>query len=391
MRDASAAEALRQGAKERAENLMIVDLLRNDLGRIARTGSVRVPALFTVERFGEVLQMTSTIEAELRDGVTLAQLFEALYPCGSITGAPKRRTMQIIDELERWPRGLYTGGIGWFAPPSVPGRPADFALSVPIRTLLLQPPDGNERHAAEMGVGAGIVIDSDAAAEYQECLLKARFLTGAGPGFALFETMHASREGCRHLERHAQRLQASAAHFGFAFDGTALRARLQRECAALPPGQPARLRLALRHDGQIDTQCVPLAPLGPIVRVLLAETVMPASDPLLAHKTTLRRAYDAGWRHAEACGAFDSLFFNERGELTEGGRSNVFVRIDGHWYTPPLEAGLLPGVMRAVLLEDPAWAATERSLTRDDLRNAQEVCLCNALRGVLHAEIVWTA
>jgi para-aminobenzoate synthetase/4-amino-4-deoxychorismate lyase len=387
--DERRAQALRTSAKERSENLMIVDLLRNDLGRIARTGSVRVPELFAVERFGGVLQMTSTIEAEAVPGLGLHQVFDALYPCGSITGAPKRRTMQLIDELERWPRRLYTGGIGWFEPLAIPGHLGDFMLSVPIRTLLLDAPDGNDRRVAEMGVGAGIVHDSDAGTEYQECLLKARFLTGIAPGFELFETMHATRAGCRHVERHLARLARSATHFGFCFDEVIIRAQLQSACEALPATQPARLRLALTVAGEVGITSAILTPLAEPVRLLLTDNVMPSGDSMLAHKTTLRRAYDAGWRGAEAVGAFDTLFFNERGELTEGGRSNVFLRLAGRWYTPPLSSGLLPGVMRALLLEDPMWDATERTLTRDDLRAAEAICVCNALRGALPATVDW--
>lgn len=386
--DEQRARALRSSVKERSENLMIVDLLRNDLGRIARTGSVKVPALFSVDRFGEVLQMTSSIEAMARPGLSLSQVFDALYPCGSITGAPKRRTMQIIDELERWPRGLYTGGIGWFDPPVDERALGDFMLSVPIRTLLLGAPDGNQRRHAAMGVGAGIVHDGNARAEYRECLLKARFLTGLSPGFELFETLLGSRDGCRYLERHLARLRSSAAHFGFPFDDAHARVAIRSACEQVPAGQAARMRLALRASGEITLQLAPLQPLadGP-VRLLLSDRAMPSDDPMLAHKTSIRLAYDEGWRRAEAAGAFDMLFFNDRDELTEGGRSNVFLRKEGRWLTPPLSSGLLPGVMRAVLLEDPAWDAQECVLTRQDLLDAEAICVCNALRGVMTAQL----
>ncbi len=386
--DAQRAEALRQSVKERSENLMIVDLLRNDLGRIAVTGSVKVPELFAVDRFGAVLQMTSTIVADMREGPGLAQVFDALYPCGSITGAPKRRTMQILRELEQSPRRVYTGAIGWFEPPAGNDRPGDFMLSVPIRTLLLDAPDANDRRHGELSVGAGIVYDSDARAEYQECLLKARFLTGAAPGFSLFETMRATRDGCALLERHMARLASSALQLGFRLDRDSALARIAAECEQLEPGLDYRLRVALEPDGTLQLQSAPVAPLSQPVRLLLSAVMMPSDDALLAHKTTLRRIYDEGWRHAESVGAFDTLFFNERGELTEGGRSNVFVRIGGRWLTPPLSAGLLPGVMRSLLLEDAQWNATECAITREDLLAADEVCVCNALRGVLRAEIV---
>jgi para-aminobenzoate synthetase/4-amino-4-deoxychorismate lyase len=389
--DALTAHALAADAKNRAENLMIVDLLRNDLGRIAQTGSVKVERLFDVQRYSSVLQMTSTVQAQLRDGVSLAELFAALYPCGSITGAPKHRTMQIIREIESAARGIYTGAIGCFDPPPAHAADAigDFCLSVPIRTLQLQAQDDRRIRAGEMGVGAGIVHDSVAAQEYEECQLKARFLTGMPCEFELFETMHATHAGgCRHLERHLQRLQASAAYFGFIFDEKNIRAALSAACLPLPDGAH-RLRLALRQDGEIVLQTAALADLPLPVKVLLAPQATDAGDLFLRHKTTIRTAYDAAWRAAEQQGAFDQLFCNAQGQLTEGGRSTVFVKLNGKWYTPPLSAGVLPGVMRAVLLDDAVWAAQERSLSLDDVRKAEQIVMCNALRGVLPATMVW--
>jgi para-aminobenzoate synthetase/4-amino-4-deoxychorismate lyase len=385
--NAKRAAALAADPKNRAENLMIVDLLRNDIGRVAATGSVKVPALFEVRRYSGVLQMTSTVQAQVRPDVTLADLFAALYPCGSITGAPKRRTMEIIAELEPAPRGLYTGAIGWFDPPR-PGAPGDFCLNVPIRTLALQPAANGVRRG-EMGVGAGIVHDSVAADEYAECGLKARFLTGLSNDFELFETMYATREqGARHVERHLTRLERSARYFGFQWDEAAARAYIAIACEGLPPGGECRLRLALNAAGGFAVQSGLLAPLQQPVRVLLADAPTASDDLFLRHKSTLRAGYDAAWKAAEAQGAFDQLFFNERGELTEGGRSSVFVRIGGRWLTPPLASGLLPGVMRAVVLE--AWDATEAVITRDMLAGAEEIVVCNALRGALRAELVTT-
>ena len=386
------AQQLAADPKNRAENLMIVDLLRNDLGRIARTGSVGVPALFEVKRYSSVLQMTSTVQAQLAPGTTLQDIFTALYPCGSITGAPKRRTMEIIRELEPAARGIYTGAIGWIDPPAGSGfgtpqhaRFGDFCLSVPIRTLTLLPEQNGVRHG-ELGVGAGIVYDSDAGAEFAECRLKAGFLTGLPNDFEIFETIHATRaDGCRHLERHLARLGASAAYFGHPFKPDLARAAAVEACAALPDDAPHRVRLALRPDGEIVVQTGALAPLQEPVAVLLADAPTHAHDVFLRHKTSIRSRYDAAWRAAESAGAFDTLFFNERGELTEGGRSNVFVKIGGRWYTPPLSSGVLPGVMRGVLLDDPAWGAIECPLTRESLARAQEIVVCNALRGPLRA------
>ncbi len=384
--DARRAAALAIDPKNRAENVMIVDLLRNDLGRVAEPGSVQVPQCFEVARFGQVLQMTSTVQARLREGATLAELLRAVFPCGSIVGAPKRRALQIIRELEPDARGLYTGAIGWFEPGTA-NSVGDFCLSVPIRTLLLEPCAAGQREG-QMGVGAGIVHDSEAAEEWEECQLKGRFLTRLAPDFELFETMHASREdGCRHAARHLARLRASALHFGFIWNEAEARDGLQSACAALPAAQPHRLRLALRPDGSFGIQSAAIQALPTPVRVLLASEPTQADDLFLAHKTTLRAGYDDAWRSAEAAGAFDKLFFNEAGEMTEGGRSNVFIKLAGRWYTPPLASGVLPGVMRAVLLDDPAWAATEKRLSRSDLLAAEAVVLCNALRGALPATL----
>ncbi|MDQ9169761.1 aminodeoxychorismate synthase component I [Oxalobacteraceae bacterium R-40] len=388
--DLERSAALSEDPKNRAENVMIVDLLRNDLGRIAELGSVHVPELFDVKRHGGVLQMTSTINAKLRAQVDLAELFNAIYPCGSITGAPKHRTMQIIDELEHAPRGLYTGAIGWFEPHDAGHAIGDFCMSVPIRTLVLDPQrDDGIRHG-EMGVGAGIVHDSDAMSEYAECRLKARFLTGLPPDFELFETMHATRDaGCRHLELHLQRLCSSASYFGFHYDDRMTRDALTEACTKLLPGTSYRLRLSLNHEGDCAIQTGPLAPWASPAKILLASEPTRSEDIFLRHKTTARERYDLAWRTAESQGAFDMLFCNARGELTEGARSSIFIKLQGRWYTPPLASGLLPGVMRRVLLADPAWNASERRLTLEDLRNAEEVVVCNALRGVLPAQVVW--
>ena len=415
--DARAKAFLASDPKNRAENLMIVDLLRNDLSRVAKTGTVRVPALFSVEPYPSIWAMTSTIEADLREGTSFPDLLRALFPCGSITGAPKHRTMQLIDEIETTPRGLYTGTIGWIEPPSATAadsqavRCGDFCLSVTIRTLTLDAPvaQGGTRRGT-MGVGGGIVLDSVADDEYAECRLKAKFLTGADPGLQLFETMYATREaGVRHIERHLDRLGGSAAELGFLFDEAAVRERLDAHCAGLPAGAPHRVRLALNKAGRTE---ITGGPLGAVTRLADTAGTSPSNPPdggapvgvllasthgfaptcsnrfLLRHKSTSRAEYDRAWRLAEAQGGFDMLFFNEQGELTEGGRSNVFVKLDGRWYTPPLSAGLLPGVMRQVLLEDPAMQASERTLTEADLLRAEALILCNALRGALPARLI---
>ncbi len=384
--DAACATALAQDPKNRAENVMIVDLLRNDLGRIAQTGSVQVPALFEVQRYNSVLQMTSTVRARLRAGVSLHDLFTALFPCGSITGAPKRRAMEIIRQLEAAPRGLYTGAIGWFDPAKAGHEVNDFCLSVPIRTLTLTAPTADGLRQGEMGVGAGIVFDSNTQEEYEECLLKASFLTGLSARFELFETMYATQQqGCRNLDAHLQRLTSSASYFGFDLEPEQIQLLLAQTCASLQPGVAYRLKLILDQSGMARCEIGPLGELAQPVRLLLAERKMAANNVFLRHKTTVREEYDGGWRQAESQGAFDTLFYDANGYITEGGRSNVLLQIDDAWYTPALAQGVLPGVMRAHLMRE--LGAQERALTLTDLRAAQQVLVCNALRGALAASL----
>jgi para-aminobenzoate synthetase / 4-amino-4-deoxychorismate lyase len=390
--DSETARHLSIDIKNRAENLMIVDLLRNDLGRLAQTGSVTVPELFAIEPYSTVFQMTSTVNARLRPEVGFTDILRAAFPCGSITGAPKHHTMQLIAGLETSARGAYCGAIGWIDAPQGSARVGDFCLSVAIRTLTL----GREQDGlrpARLGIGAGIVADSRADDEFEECRLKARFLTGLDPGFELFETMLATAApgaaiAVPHLDRHLARMARSAHALGFAFDRVAAAQAVTARAAALAPQHAWRLRLALAHDGLTHLVCAPLAviPDAPVT-LCIADTLLPNHNPLAAHKTTVRAAYDEGVRAAERAGAFDSLFFTRDGRLVEGGRSSVFVKIDGRWATPPVADGALPGVMRACLLDDPAWGAIERRLTLRDLQRAEAIVVCNALRGVLRARL----
>lgn len=368
--DAQAVAVLRASAKDRAENVMIVDLIRNDLGRIARAGSVQVESLCEVETYPSVLQMTSDVVAE--SDAPLAAVLAALFPCGSITGAPKVRAMQIIGELERTPRGLYTGAFGWV------GKTGDFRLSVAIRTLLVEQQDGVARY----GVGSGIVWDSVATAEYGECLLKAAFLRRANAGFRLIETMRLE-DACFPLaEMHFDRLAASAKTFSFPLARDAFLHTLDRIAAAEPQGL-FRVRLTLGYTGDMDVSAMPLDADEKRTRTRIAEEAVDSSDFWLRHKTTVRVRYDAAMATLTANPElFDLVFLNERGEVCEGARSNVFVRrLPGEpLITPPLCCGVLPGVLRRRLLE--CGEAVEGVLYAADLRNAAELYLGNALRGL---------
>lgn len=376
--DDAAAAALAADEKSRAENLMIVDLLRNDLSRIARPGSVAVPARFAVERYRTLLQMTSTVTAEIAPDLPLLEIFRALFPCGSVTGAPKIRAMEVIRDLEISPRGVYCGAIGHVTP----GR--DFCFNVPIRTLTLTQGQAPQQWQGSMGIGSGIVSDSDPAAEYEECLLKGRFLTDPPPDFDLLETLFWSPdEGFRHLPRHLDRLAASAERFGFAIDREDIERQLHALAADLPSG-PHRLRLLLARSGAVALNASRLAAASPaeprIAR--LSTLAVDSHNPLLHHKTTARDFYSQALARAQRDGpCFDVILVNERGELTEGSFTNLFVEKDGLLLTPPLSSGLLPGVLRAALID--SGKAREQVLRPEDLMTADAVYLGNSLRGLL--------
>lgn len=386
--DEARAQALQADPKNRAENIMIVDLLRNDLGKIATTGGVRVPAPFQVRRFGSVWQMTTAIEAQAKPHTSAADIFRAAFPCGSITGAPKRMSMQIIDALETSPRGLYTGSIGYLKPCSS-GLGFEGTLNVVIRTLQLKPlSDG--LYQGTYGVGSGIVADSEAEAEYIECQWKAHFLNALAPEFGVFETLRAEGGQCALLSLHLERLQEAAAALNLRLPPDAA-PQIGRYLQALPDAAPYRVKALLDSDG-LHLSHAACAPLHGAQYALIAPQALPLHDYLRRFKTTRRAAYDAGWQQAEQQGAFDSLFFNTEGCLLEGGRSNVFVRFGSEWHTPPLSLDILNGVMRrAVLADSQHYLNTahifERRITQAQLRQADEIVLCNALRGLIRVEL----
>lgn len=359
---------LTASAKDRAENLMITDMVRNDLGRIACTGSVRVDRLWELERYETVWQLTSTVSA--RTGAPLVEIFRALFPGASITGAPKVRAMEIIAGLEREARGVYTGCIGRAGP----GPAACFNLA--IRTAVVQRHTGE----AEYGTGGGIVWDSEARREREECAHKARLLSvRPRPRFQLFETIRWSPAGGAFLpRRHLDRLAASARYFGFAFDRAAADAALEGAVANLGPRR-WRIRLFLDRDGLLSTDATPLPAAPRSWTVALALDPVDERDPLLFHKTTDRAVYDQA--RLVRPGADDVLLWNRRGELTESTRANVAVRLDGSWITPALDCGLLPGTLREALLA--RGRLREATVRVEDLARVERLVLFNALRGVI--------
>jgi para-aminobenzoate synthetase/4-amino-4-deoxychorismate lyase len=363
--DHALAAELAASPKDRAENLMIVDLLRNDAGRVAEFGSVRVERLYQVERYETVHQMTSTLRATLRPDAGLTDVFRALFPCGSVTGAPKVRTMEIIRELEPSPRGVYCGAIGFVSP-------GEAVFSVGIRTLLLDADAGT----AELGVGSGVTWDSDAAAEYRECWSKAAFVRREPSDFRLLETMLWEPDGGWFLlDGHLDRVAASAEYFGYTFDRDDAVRRLETAARGFGGGS-MRVRLRLDRDGSMDVEATPHHPSVEPTRVAVAAEPVDSHDPLLYHKTTRRAGYDR--RAASRPDCDDVLLVNERGELTESTIANLVMRLDGALWTPPLESGLLPGVFRAHLLA--RGEIRERVLHPANLERAEEVWLVNSVR-----------
>jgi para-aminobenzoate synthetase/4-amino-4-deoxychorismate lyase len=367
---ASDPEALRGDPKQRSENLMIVDLMRNDLSRVSKPGTVKVPALFEVETYPTLLQMTSTVVGELEEGRDAIDLIGAIFPCGSVTGAPKISAMEIIHRLEAEQRGPYTGSIGRLAPDGQ----AEF--NVAIRTLVLRKGES----VARIGLGSGIVADSVAAEEWRECLAKGEFVA-TRRRFDLIETMRFDpREGIAELDRHLARMKRSAETLGFGFDRHDARNELQAATFFLREERKLRLLLSSSGALAIETRPLPEVPEGP-VEVALAPLPVEPDDFRLRHKTSDRRFYDEA---REAAGTFEVVFVDDDGFATEGSFTSLFVKRGGKLLTPPLARGLLPGVLRGALLEE--GRAEEADLRAEDL--ADGFFVGNAVRGLLAGRLV---
>lgn len=401
--DEKQASALRASEKNRAENLMIVDLLRNDLGRIAQPGTVKVETLFDIEAYPTVHQMTSTVSASLMTD-RLDEILRSLFPCGSVTGAPKVAAMQKIKAWEMAPRGLYTGTIGW----ATSGR---IRANVAIRTIVLDPPANHDKgtsgvgRTGVLGVGSGIVWDSLAHEEYAECLLKSEFLVRPDPGFTLFETLRLELppddlsetlplvEVYPAYRRHAARLSRSAYALGFAFNQALFEQYLwqvtqeiRQHCGTGDKPRSFRIRVDLSHRGDLKSTWAPLPTLPERVALIWSEIRLSSDAPLLRYKTSERTSYDEAIEQAISQQAFDALFCNEYGHICEGARSNVFVREGNRLLTPPVRCGLLPGVLREALIE--SGAACEAILTVSDIKVASRegrLRVGNALRGLMPA------
>lgn len=370
---------LASDTKNRCENVMIVDLLRNDLGRLMQTlggGRVVPQSLFDVETYQSLLQMTSTIDAFPGNGQlpSFSKLFAALFPCGSVTGAPKVHTMEIIHELEQQERGVYCGAIGYAGPDR-------YCFNVPIRTLELSGRKG------KMGIGSAIVIDSDTDAEWQECLLKGKFLTSYVNAFQLIETLlWRPGKGYWLLEYHLDRLLDSASYFSFSADRNVLKKRLERKAYAFT--RKMRVRLLLDNDGRIEitaadvvSSCAP----STVPMVVFSSCRVDENSPFLFHKTTRRELFDQEYTRGLSSGYADILFVNSKGQVTEGAISNIFIADQGMLYTPPVQCGLLGGTFRRHLFEQ--GRVKERILTTADIHGAEQLYLGNSVRGLVPVQL----
>ncbi|MER2108846.1 MAG: aminodeoxychorismate synthase component I [Solibacillus sp.] len=366
--DIALAHELHESEKNRAENVMIVDLLRNDLGKIAVTDSVEVTKLFDVEHYPTVHQMTSTVQATLQPELNIIDVFKALFPCGSITGAPKISTMNVIAELEASPRDVYCGAVGFITPQQ------EAIFNVPIRTAVI------EDNKLTYGVGGGITWDSTASGEFDEVLAKAQVLTTKQPHFELLESLLLEDGSYFLLERHVERLQKSANYFNFPFDEPAIRAQLELE--AQQKSGLHKVRLVLAKTGALLVESTPIQQMNDTISVALAQTAVNSDDVFLYHKTTYRTMYTV---HEIPEGCFDVLLYNERDEITEFTFGNIVYEIGGELYTPPVSSGLLAGTYRAELLA--TGEITERVLMRNELAHLDALYFINSVRKMKKARL----
>lgn len=379
-KDNAIIDMMKADPKMLSENLMIVDLIRNDIGRIAKTGTVNTKNLFEIQTFETLHQMVSTVQGNVDPSTSIADILKNLFPCGSITGAPKSRTMEIIQEIEKKQRGIYTGTIGHITPTN------DFCFNIPIRTCIVRS-DGT----AEMGIGSGILHESDPAAEYEECLLKGQFLREINHSFRLLESMLycAKQNVIKHLDDHLDRLRDSANSLLFPFEKHTIIRQLKLFTNNLTTNH--KIRLTLDQKGLLDITAQPLErkihTSDPLRFVNISQQRTNSHWFLLQHKTTARQLYDQEYKVHQDNGAYDVLFFNERNHLTEASRHNIFIEKDGQFITSPIASGLLSGIARKQFLQENKDQCLERPITPADLMTANRILLTNAVRGIVEVSL----
>lgn len=369
-------EALKKSPKDRSENVMIVDLLRNDLGRISRSGTVKTVKLFEAERYETLLQMISIIRGVLKKDITPYDLFKAVFPSGSVTGAPKISTMKIINTLEKEPRNIYTGSIGFFAPDG------EAVFNVAIRTLLVD----NKKNKGEMGIGSGIVYDSGTYKEFEECKLKARFITEKKNDFSLIETiLWQPKKGYFLLRPHLDRLSSSAEYFNFKYDNRYIIKELKNLEKLFNAHYDYKVRLLLEGEGIVKSKFSRLSKRPALAKVRFSDNRTSSKDIFLYHKTTNRDLYNEEHKKWKKKGYFDIIFTNENNQITEGAISNIIVKRNSFYYTPPLECGLLNGIFRKYLLSNKKISLKEKVLYKEDVKKAEEIYMINSVRGQVRA------
>ncbi len=379
--DSKNIRALKKSIKNRSENVMIVDLLRNDLGRISEIGSVKTKELFKVEKYETLLQMISIIKSTLRKDILFSDIFKNIFPCGSVTGAPKVRTMQIIKQLEREPRLVYTGNIGYVSPKR------ESVFNVAIRTLIIN----KRENKGEMGIGSGIVYDSDPKSEYAECLLKSKFLTSKNIIFQLIETiLYRPRKGYFLLGLHLKRLKNSSKYFNFCYNERKIKNKLREISKVFKNDKFYKIRLLLSKDGNIKTAHIIIKereskrPL----KVKFSNKKTSSDNIFLYHKTTDRNFYNEQHKRCKKDNLYELIFRNEKNEATEGATSNIIVKKGKFYYTPPVDSGLLNGVYRQYLMNRKNFALREKVLYESDIIEADRVYMCNSVKGMQEVNVI---
>jgi para-aminobenzoate synthetase / 4-amino-4-deoxychorismate lyase len=363
--------------KNRAENVMIVDLLRNDLGRISKSGSVQVPKLFDIEKYETLYQMVSVISSRLKKDITISEAIKNIFPCGSITGAPKISTMGIINKIEKEPRGIYTGSIGFI-------HKKKKIFNVAIRTLIIN----KKTFRGEIGLGSGIVWDSDAEQEFQETILKSRFLTKHESEFELFETMLLENGKILLLEDHLNRLKSSASFFLFRYDDLKINKQIQKAVSKYDQYTKQKVKLLINKWGEVKTNVSPISAPPEIIKVIISKNRIKTANKYQYFKTTNRKIYDKENQFFSRRGFFDVIYFNERSELAEGAITNIFLKLGDTYFTPPLTSGILPGVYRKIKLKRDS-SVKEKILYFEDLMSAEEIILTNALKGEIKVNYLY--
>ncbi len=355
--------------KDRAENVMIVDLIRNDFGKICNFGSVTVPELFKTEKYESLYQLVSTVRGRLKRKTKIREIIKSIFPCGSVTGAPKIRTMEIINEIEKENRDIYTGSIGLITPQEI-------KMNVAIRTVTLSKSNGE----GVIGLGSGIVWDSDPNKEYEEVLLKSNFLTHQLDYFEIFETMRYENGSIKFISEHLNRMKIASDYFLFKYNYKNIVVELEKSILTLDKNVVKKIKLSLTKWGEIKIEISDITEINDEVSMIISESRINSGDPFRYFKTTNRKLYDDEYSIFKSDGFYEVLYLNEREEVTEGSRSNIFLRKGNSWFTPPSTAGILPGIFRKYFMLTNS-DVSEKSLRIEDLIKADELILTNALRG----------